>query len=245
MEVIPAIDLKGGKCVRLYQGDYGQETVFSEEPVSVALQWQSLGAPRLHLVDLDGAARGELCHLSLISEIVKAVKIPVQVGGGIRQLKTIEQLLGTGVERVILGTTAVENPSLVREAGNRFGEAIIVGIDARDSYIATHGWQEKTNTTAFELIRRMAALGVRRFIYTDITRDGTLTQPNFEAVAELTGKTNLPIIASGGVTSTSHLKRLFQLGVEGVIIGRALYTGDLRLEEALAVAREISEDAKV
>jgi len=245
MEVIPAIDLKGGKCVRLYQGDYGQETVFSEEPVSVALQWQSLGAPRLHLVDLDGAARGELCHLSLISEIVKVVKIPVQVGGGIRQLETIEQLLETGVGRVILGTTAVENPSLVREAGNRFGEAIIVGIDARDSYIATHGWQEKTNTTAFELIRRMAALGVRRFIYTDITRDGTLTQPNFEAVAELTGKTNLPIIASGGVTSTSHLKRLFQLGVEGVIIGRALYTGDLRLEEALAVAREISEDAKV
>lgn len=245
MEVIPAIDLKGGKCVRLYQGDYSQETVFSEEPVSVALQWQSLGAPRLHLVDLDGAARGELCHLSLISEIVRVVKIPVQVGGGIRQLETIEQLLETGVGRVILGTTAVENPSLVREAGNRFGEAIIVGIDARDGYIATHGWQKKTNITAFELVQQMAALGVRRFIYTDITRDGTLTQPNFEAIAELISKTNLPIIASGGVTSISHLKRLFQLGVEGVIIGRALYTGDLRLEEALAVAKEISEDAKV
>jgi len=245
MEVIPAIDLKGGKCVRLYQGDYGQETVFSEEPVSVALQWQSLGAPKLHLVDLDGAARGELCHSSLISEIVKVVKIPVQVGGGIRQLETIEQLLETGVGRVILGTTAVENPSLVREAGNRFGEAIIVGIDARDGYIATHGWQEKTNITAFELVQQMVALGVRRFIYTDITRDGTLTQPNFEAIAELIGKTNLPIIASGGVTLISHLRRLFQLGVEGVIIGRALYTGDLRLEEALAVAREISEDAKV
>lgn len=245
MEVIPAIDLKGGKCVRLYQGDYSQETVFSEAPVSVALQWQSLGAPRLHLVDLDGAARGELCHLSLISEIVRVVKIPVQVGGGIRQLETIEQLLETGVGRVILGTTAVENPSLVREAGNRFGEAIIVGIDARDGYIATHGWQKKTNITAFELVQQMAALGVRRFIYTDITRDGTLTQPNFEAIAELISKTNLPIIASGGVTSISHLKRLFQLGVEGVIIGRALYTGDLRLEEALAVAKEISEDAKV
>lgn len=245
MEVIPAIDLKGGKCVRLYQGDYGQETVFSEEPVSVALQWQSLGAPRLHLVDLDGAARGELCHFSLISEIVKVVKIPVQVGGGIRQLETIDQLLETGVGRVILGTTAVENPSLVREAGNRFGEAIIVGIDARDSYIATHGWQKKTNITAFELVQQMAALGVRRFIYTDITRDGTLTQPNFEAIAELISKTKLPIIASGGVTSISHLKRLFQLGVEGIIIGRALYTGDLRLEEALAVTKEISENAKV
>jgi phosphoribosylformimino-5-aminoimidazole carboxamide ribotide isomerase len=245
MEVIPAIDLKGGKCVRLYQGDYSQETVFSDEPASVARQWQSLGAPRLHLVDLDGAARGELYHSSLISEILKAVKIPVQVGGGIRQLKTIEQLLETGAGRVVLGTTAVDNPSLVREVCHRFGEAIIVGIDARDGYVATHGWQKKTNITAFELVQQMAALGVRRLIYTDITRDGTLTQPNFEAIAELTGKTNLPIIASGGVTSITHLKRLFQLGVEGVIIGRALYTGDVRLEEALAATKEISKDAKV
>jgi phosphoribosylformimino-5-aminoimidazole carboxamide ribotide isomerase len=245
MEVIPAIDLKGGKCVRLYQGDYSQETVFSDEPASVARQWQSLGAPRLHLVDLDGAARGELYHSSLISEILKAVKIPVQVGGGIRQLKTIEQLLETGAGRVVLGTTAVDNPSLVREVCHRFGEAIIVGIDARDGYVATHGWQKKTNITAFELVQQMAALGVRRFIYTDITRDGTLTQPNFEAITELTGKTNLPIIASGGVTSITHLKRLFQLGVEGVIIGRALYTGDVRLEEALAATKETSKDAKV
>jgi phosphoribosylformimino-5-aminoimidazole carboxamide ribotide isomerase len=245
MEVIPAIDLKGGKCVRLYQGDYSQETVFSDEPASVARQWQSLGAPRLHLVDLDGAARGELYHSSLISEILKAVKIPVQVGGGIRQLKTIEQLLETGAGRVVLGTTAVDNPGLVREVCHRFGEAIIVGIDARDGYVATHGWQKKTNITAFELVQQMAALGVRRFIYTDITRDGTLTQPNFEAIAELTGKTNLPIIASGGVTSITHLKRLFQLGVEGVIIGRALYTGDVRLEEALAATKETSKDAKV
>jgi phosphoribosylformimino-5-aminoimidazole carboxamide ribotide isomerase len=245
MEVIPAIDLKGGKCVRLYQGDYSQETVFSEEPVSVALQWQSLEASRLHLVDLDGAARGELCHSSLISEIVKAVKIPVQVGGGIRQLETIEELLKTGVGRVVLGTIAVDNPGLVGEACHRFGEAIIVGIDARDGYVATHGWQKKTNITASELVQQMAALGVRRFIYTDILRDGTLTQPNFEAIAELIGKTSLPIIASGGVTSISHLKRLFQLGVEGVIIGRALYTGDVRLEEALAAIKEISENAKV
>ena len=245
MKVIPAIDLKGGKCVRLYQGDYSQETVFSDEPVIVASQWQSLGAPKLHLVDLDGAARGELCHLSLISEIVKAVKIPIQVGGGIRQLETIEQLLEGGASRVVLGTAAVENPSLVEEACHRFSEAIIVGIDARDGYIATRGWQKKTNITAFELVQQMAALGVGRFIYTDILRDGTLTQPNFEAIAELISKTELPIIASGGVTSVSHLKRLFQLGVEGAIIGRALYTGDVRLEEALAAIKEISENAKV
>jgi phosphoribosylformimino-5-aminoimidazole carboxamide ribotide isomerase len=245
MEVIPAIDLKGGKCVRLYQGDYSQETVFSDEPVSVALQWQSLGASRLHLVDLDGAARGELCHLPLITEIVKGIKIPVQVGGGIRQLATIEQLLEGGTRRVVLGTSAVENPGLVREACRRFGEAIIIGIDAREGYVATRGWQKKTNITAFELVQQMAALGVRRFIYTDILRDGTLTQPNFEAIAELISKTELPIIASGGVTSVSHLKRLFQLGVEGVIIGRALYTGDVRLEEALAAIKEISDNAKV
>jgi len=245
MKVIPAIDLKGGKCVRLYQGDYSQETVFSDEPVSVALQWQSLGAQRLHLVDLDGAARGELCHLSLITKIVKRVKIPIQVGGGIRQLATIEQLLEGGVMRVVLGTAAVENPGLVRKACHRFGEAIIIGIDAREGYVATRGWQKKTDITAFELVQQMAVLGVRRFIYTDILRDGTLTQPNFEAIAELISKTSLPIIASGGVTSVSHLKRLFQLGVEGVIIGRALYTGDVRLEEALAAIKEISDNAKV
>lgn len=234
MEVIPAIDLRGGKCVRLYQGDYSQETVFSADPAGIALHWQSLGAPKLHLVDLDGAARGELCHLSIISEMAKVVKIPVQVGGGIRQLETIEQLLEIGVERVVLGTAAVENPGLVEEACQRFGEAIIVGIDARDGYVCTQGWQKKTSVTAAELVQEMATLGVKRFIYTDITRDGTLTQPNFEAVAELVSKTSLPIIASGGVSSISHLKRLSQLGVEGVIVGRALYTKDIKLEEALA-----------
>jgi len=154
-------------------------------------------------------------------------------------------LLEGGASRVVLGTAAVENPSLVEEACHRFSEAIIVGIDARDGYIATRGWQKKTNITAFELVQQMAALGVGRFIYTDILRDGTLTQPNFEAIAELISKTELPIIASGGVTSVSHLKRLFQLGVEGAIIGRALYTGDVRLEEALAAIKEISENAKV
>ena len=235
MEVIPAIDLRGGKCVRLYQGDYSQETVFSEDPVGIALHWQSLGALRLHLVDLDGAAKGELCHLSIISEMAKVVKIPVQVGGGIRQLETIEQLLAAGVGRVILGTTAVENPQLVKEACHGFGEAIIVGIDARDGYVCTQGWQKKTSITAAELVQEMATLGVRRFIYTDITRDGTLTQPNFEVIAELVSKTSLPIIASGGVSSTSHLERLSQLDVEGVIVGRALYTKDIKLEEALAV----------
>lgn len=234
MEVIAAIDLRGGKCVRLYQGDYSKETVFSEDPVGIALQWQSVGAPKLHLVDLDGAAEGKLCNLAMISAIVEAVKIPVQVGGGIRQMETMEQLLGIGVERVILGTTAVENPALVKEACECFGEAIIVGIDARDGYVCTQGWREKTTITAAALAQEMAGLGVRRFIYTDIARDGTLTEPNFEAIADLISRTDLPIIASGGIGSISHLKRLSRLGVEGVIVGRALYTGDVKLEEALA-----------
>lgn len=234
MEIIPAIDLRGGKCVRLYQGDYSQETVFSDDPVGMARHWSSLGAPRLHLVDLDGAATGKLCHLPVIGEIAAAINIPVQVGGGIRQMESIAKLLDAGVERVILGTVAVANPEMIREACHRFGDAVIVGIDARDGYVAVHGWQRGTTITASELIQQMTALGARRFIYTDILRDGTLTQPNFEAIAELTSKTSLPIIASGGVTSISDLTRLSQLGVEGAIVGKALYTGDIKLGEALA-----------
>jgi phosphoribosylformimino-5-aminoimidazole carboxamide ribotide isomerase len=237
VEIIPAIDLKGGKCVRLYQGDYRQETVFSEDPVGLALYWSSSGAPRLHLVDLDGAAKGQPCHTPVISEIVKAISIPVQVGGGIRRRETIEALLGGGVDRVILGTAAAEEPELMKEACHRFGEAIVVGVDARDGYVATHGWKKKTRFTAIKLIQEMMSLGAKRFIYTDISRDGTLSQPNFEAIEELISTTKLPIIASGGITSISHLVRLKQLGVEGAIVGRALYTGDIRLEEALAALR--------
>ena len=152
MEVIPSIDLKGGRCVRLYQGDYKRETVFSDDPVGTARQWESLGAPRLHLIDLDGAAKGEPCHLKAISEIAGALKIPVQVGGGIRQIEVIRRLLKKGVQRVILGTVAVENPVLVKEACQQYGEAIIIGIDAREGYVATQGWQKKTTITALALI---------------------------------------------------------------------------------------------
>jgi len=237
MEVIPAIDLKGGKCVRLYQGDYRQETVFSDDPLGMALHWSSSGASRLHLIDLDGAAKGEPRHWLVIAEIAKAINIPVQVGGGIRRMETIERLLGSGVDRVILGTAAIEDPELIKEACHRFGEAIVVGVDARDGYVATHGWKRKTRFTAIELIQGMTSLGAKRFIYTDISRDGTLSQPNFEVIAELISTTKLPIIASGGIASISHLVRLKQLGAEGAIIGRALYTGDIRLEEALAALR--------
>jgi len=235
MEIIPAIDLKGGKCVRLYQGDYSRETVFSEDPVGMALHWQSLGAPRLHIVDLDGAAKGELCHASLVAEMARSVKIPLQLGGGLRSLEAIEQVLGFGVERAIVGTAAVADQALIREACRRFGEWVIVSIDARGGFVASHGWKETTGVTASELVAEMASLGVKRFIYTDIARDGTLTSPDFRSIAQLVTETALPIIAAGGISSLEHVRRLAGLGVEGVIVGRALYTGDLDLKQALAV----------
>ncbi|OGO07859.1 MAG: 1-(5-phosphoribosyl)-5-((5-phosphoribosylamino)methylideneamino)imidazole-4-carboxamide isomerase, partial [Chloroflexi bacterium RBG_13_60_13] len=190
--------------------------------------------PRLHLVDLDGAAKGEPCHLTLIGRIAAAVKIPVQVGGGIRSIEVIRQLLDLGVNRVVLGTAAAENPALVGEACRQFGQAIIVGVDARDGYVATRGWLQKTSVTAADMVRQMAGLGAKRFICTDILRDGTLTQPNFAVIAELVTNSGVAIIASGGVASIEHISRLSRLGVEGVIVGKALYTGDIKLDEPLA-----------
>jgi phosphoribosylformimino-5-aminoimidazole carboxamide ribotide isomerase len=233
MEIIPAIDLRNGKCVRLYQGDYEQETIFSDDPISMAKRWQSEGAKRLHLVDLDGAARGEPCNLDAIEKIAAVVEIPVQVGGGIRTLEMTGQLLNLGVGRVILGTVAIENPEIVAEACTKFNDQIIVGIDARDGWVATRGWLQQSQTPAHELATRMVGLGARRFIYTDISRDGTLTSPNLEAVAELLSQVSVPIIAAGGISSIEHLTKLAELGAEGAIVGRAIYTGDLNLAEAM------------
>lgn len=234
MEIIPAIDLKGGKCVRLYQGDYSKETVFSEEPIEMALHWQSLGARHLHIVDLDGAVKGKLWHSSLIAEIASLVHVPIQVGGGLRRIEAIEQALEIGVKRAILGTAAIDDHALIKEACRRYGNHVIVSIDARDGYVATHGWQESTTVTAIELVEMMASFGVQRFIYTDISRDGTLTEPNYDSVHELSVKTKLPIIVAGGISSLEHLQRLAKLGVEGAIVGRALYTGDIDPKDALA-----------
>ena len=202
--------------------------------MEVALEWQSLGAPRLHIVDLDGAATGELYNLDIIKEIASAVLIPVQVGGGIRQLETVEQLLKADIERVILGTAAVEDPKLVEEACRKFSESIIVGVDAREGYIAIHGWRQETGLKTIEFTKSMVRRGVKRFIYTDISRDGTLTEPNFTAIFELVTAIRLPVIAAGGISSLNHLKVLKQLGVEGAIVGKALYTGDINLKQALA-----------
>jgi phosphoribosylformimino-5-aminoimidazole carboxamide ribotide isomerase len=233
MEVIPAVDIKNGKCVRLYQGDYTQETVYSDNPLEMAIKWQSLGATRLHIVDLDGADLGALCNLKTITSINDAVWIPLQVGGGIRRMETIETLLKMGVDRVILGTTAIEDRELVREACRRFGKSIIIGIDVRDGKVATHGWKNETEFTPTRLAIDMATLGVKRFIFTDIGRDGTLTEPNFLNTFELVDSIRYPVIASGGISSVMHLKLLNRIGVEGAIVGRALYTGDIKLKHAL------------
>ncbi len=235
MEIIPAVDLRGGKCVRLYQGDYHKETVYSEDPVSMACHWESLGARRLHVVDLDGAARGDLCHIPAIKGIIRAVQIPVQVGGGVRRLDTVEQLLEMGANRVILGTLAVDDPELVKQACKMFGEDIVVSLDAQEGYIRSHGWLKITGLPAVELALKMESLGVRRFIYTDIARDGTLAGPDFEAIARFKAQTHNPLIVAGGISRVEHLWKLAEMGVEGAILGQALYSGSLNLPDLLGL----------
>ena len=233
MEIIPAIDLRDGKCVRLYQGDYNQQTIFDEEPAAVALRWYSQGAQWLHIVDLDGANAGEPRNMVVVEEIVKESGLLVELGGGIRQENIAEELLHRGVSRIILGTSAIENPRLVEKLCQRFGQAIIVGLDARDGKIAIHGWQRNTVVDVLKLSQEMVEVGVNRFIYTDIKRDGTLTEPNFDMVSKLIVEVNVPIIVAGGISKVEHLRRLRELGVEGAIIGKALYTGDIDLQEAV------------
>jgi phosphoribosylformimino-5-aminoimidazole carboxamide ribotide isomerase len=237
IDIIPAVDIRNGKCVRLFQGDYNRETVFNENPLEVALQWQVLGAQRLHIVDLDGAAAGTTVNLRVVEKMAKVLKVPIQLGGGIRSLETIEILIGIGIKRVILGTAAVENLDMVQTACSKYAEFVIVSIDARDGQVATRGWLQGTQLKAVKLAQDMARLGVRRFIYTDINSDGTLVGPNYKAITDLVKAVNLPVIAAGGISSVGHLKVLKQIGVEGAIIGKALYTGDIDLKQALEMAR--------
>ncbi|NJR64332.1 MAG: 1-(5-phosphoribosyl)-5-[(5-phosphoribosylamino)methylideneamino]imidazole-4-carboxamide isomerase [Leptolyngbyaceae cyanobacterium CRU_2_3] len=236
MDVIPAIDLLHGQCVRLYQGDYAQSQVFHENPVAVARQWAEEGATRLHLVDLDGAKVGHPVNQSAIEAIVRAVNVPVQVGGGLRDRQSVADLLALGVRRVILGTVAVENPELIQTLCREFPGQIVVGIDARNGKVATRGWLETSEVQAVTLAQQMADLGAAAIIYTDIHRDGTLQGPNREALRELTTAIAVPVIASGGISSITDLLNLLALepmGVSGAIVGRALYTGDISLKEAI------------
>ena len=235
MDIIPAIDVLGGRCVRLYQGDYDKQTVYSDDPAGVALHWEQEGASRIHIVDLDGAASGNRLNLAIIERIAKGINIPIQVGGGVRDLTSAEELLGIGVSRIIMGTSAIEQPDLVKQACLLFGaQAVVIGVDARDGMVALRGWREVSSVNVLGFVDDMAALGINRIIYTDIYKDGTLTEPNFDVVEELVNRSGVSVIASGGISSVDHLKRLRDLGAEGAIIGMALYTGAINLEDAIA-----------
>jgi len=233
MEIIPAVDIRGGRCVRLYQGDYKQETVFDEDPVTAALTWYSQGARWLHIVDLDGAVAGEPRNMEVVGQIMKETGLLIELGGGIRQEKVASELLRRGVSRLILGSAAIENRQLVKKLCQQFGEAVAVSLDARDGKIAIRGWQKDTVVEVLQLSREMVDAGVRRFIYTDIRRDGTLTEPNFDMIKKLLGEVNVPVIVAGGISRLEHLRRIKELGAEGAIIGKALYTGDMNLGEAI------------
>ena len=238
MEIIPAIDLRGGNCVRLYQGDYEQETIFSDDPLAVAERWQSEGGQRLHIVDLDGAHSGNPANLVAITAITRALTIPVQVGGGIRSVDTASGLFEAGAARVVVGTAAVSNPKLVEDLCQRFGpDRVVVALDARDGLVAIHGWTETSSVTATDLAGQMARLGVERLLYTDISRDGTLEEPNYAATAALVENSGLKVLSAGGVGAAEHVARLVPTGAEAAIIGRALYTGDITIGDALAAAR--------
>jgi len=238
MIVIPAIDLKEGNCVRLEQGEMERDTVFSHNPAEQALKWQEAGAELLHLVDLDGAFAGQPKNRDAITSIIKTITIPVQLGGGIRDMATIESYLALGVSRVIIGTAAQRNPELVVEACQKFPGRIVVGIDARNGMVAVQGWAEVTGVTAVDLARRFEDCGVCAIIYTDISRDGMMGGPDLEATRALAEAISIPVIASGGVSSLKDIENLMaieQSGVTGVITGKAIYTGAIDLYEAIAL----------
>ena len=241
MIIYPAIDIRGGRCVRLTEGRFDAETVFADDPAEMALKWAGLGAEFLHLVDLDGALAGEGKNVPVIERILQSVSIPVQLGGGIRNLETIEKLLSLGVTRLILGSAAVKNPALVEEACKKYPGHIAVGIDAKNGEVAIEGWGKGSGVAATELAKKMAAYGVETIIYTDISRDGMLSGVNVEATAALARACGVPIIASGGVASIEDIRWVKAVeadGVQGCIIGKAIYTGAVDLQEALALAKE-------
>jgi phosphoribosylformimino-5-aminoimidazole carboxamide ribotide isomerase len=238
MIFFPAIDLKDGKCVRLFKGDMNQATIFNNNPSSQALEFEKLGFEFLHLVDLDGAIAGKIINKSAIIEILKNIKIPTQLGGGIRSLQDIEEALALGVHRVILGTIALTNPKLVIEACKKFPGKIVIGIDAKNGLVATQGWVEDSKISASELGKRLEYCGASAIIYTDISRDGTLTGFDFEGTKQLAQNLLIPIIASGGVASDDDVARVRQLkkdGVVGAIVGRALYEKKISIEKLVYI----------
>ena len=239
MKIYPAIDIRGGKCVRLFKGDFAQETVFSDSPAAMAKQWESEGAEYLHLVDLDGARAGRPENLATVKDILAAGTVPVELGGGIRTMENIDEVLALGVRRVILGSVAVRDPELVCEACAKYGDRIVVGIDAKDGIVAVDGWGVSGDVDVITLAKKMKDAGVRTIIYTDISRDGTLSGVNVEATAKLARESGVDVVASGGVKDLADIRALLPYaddGIEGVIVGKSIYTGSLDLRKAIALA---------
>ena len=234
MQVIPAIDLRGGKCVRLFQGDYERETVFGDDPAAAARRWIEAGAGRLHVVDLDGARDGVRANMPAVEAILEAANVPVQLGGGIRTAESATELLSLGVDRVIFGTAAIESPVEVQKTIDQSGaDSVIVGVDAKRGFVSTRGWTEGTQVRATDLITEMAGIGVRRFMYTDTERDGTLSHPNFDSIAEVLQAVPHPVIAAGGIATIDDLARLSDMGAEAAVTGVAIYSGALDLRRAI------------
>jgi len=236
--IIPAIDIKGGKCVRLEQGLMDKETIFSDHPEKVALQWERKGAKRLHIVDLDGAVYGKPFNKKGIKKILDTVSVPVELGGGIRDLDTIEEYIDLGIDQIIIGTIAYKKSHLVEVACKRYPGKIIISIDAKDNYVSVEGWTEPTSITAIDLAKRFEDMGIAAFIYTDIQRDGMRSGPNIDGIREFAKGINVGVIAAGGVSSMKDIEDLLTLqkdGVNGIITGRALYDGSIKLEEAIDI----------
>jgi len=241
--IIPAIDIKDGKCVRLAQGDFDRVTTYADNPLDVALTWMQKGAELIHVVDLDGSVAGLPCNANIILEIARKVDVPIQVGGGIRDMETIEFYLKNGVSSVILGTAALQNEEIVRDACQTFSEKIILGIDALEGKVAIRGWTQKTQLNAVDLARRYEKFNVKAIVYTDIKRDGMGTGVNIEATKELAKAVSIPVIASGGVATIADIENLLSIKdceIYGVIIGRALYNGAVSLEDAIKASKKVS-----
>ncbi|WP_018888145.1 1-(5-phosphoribosyl)-5-[(5-phosphoribosylamino)methylideneamino]imidazole-4-carboxamide isomerase [Paenibacillus massiliensis] len=234
--IYPAIDIRDGKCVRLIQGDYNRETVYNDNPLEVAREWERLGGTFIHLVDLDGAKAGHPVNDDIIRSITSSVQVPVQVGGGLRTRADVDRVLSLGVSRVILGTAAIEDRAFTEEVLGTYGDKIAIGLDARNGYVATRGWLETSEVKAEELARELAAKGAETFIFTDISRDGMMQGPNVEAILSLAKSSGRQVIASGGVSTMDDLLKLSshaKEGIGGAIVGKALYTGSIQLDEAI------------
>lgn len=236
MQIWPAIDLRGGRCVRLRQGDYDRETVFAEDPVAMARRWVDLGARHLHLVDLDGAKEGYPANLQSVGEIVRSIDIPCELGGGIRDEATIRQLLDLGLARLVIGTLALKEPQWFGEMCRAFPDRLVLGIDARQGQVATDGWLQTSKTAAVDLARQFAEHPIAAIVYTDIATDGMMAGPNLTEMAQMRAAVDVPVVASGGVTTVEDVRRLAQVPMAGCIIGRALYEGSLKLPDALTAA---------